>query len=77
VPPVVNVLVRELARLERFLAPASDGEAPAQAQVHRLRPGAAEEGAAEEGATEGGAEVGASLRAVAPAVPSFAAGRRR
>ncbi len=67
VPPVVNVLVRELAPLERFLAPASDGEAPAQAQVHRLRPDAAEEGA----------EVGASLRAVAPAVQSFATGRRR
>ena len=68
VPPVVNVLVRELAPLERFLAPAAGEQAPAQAQVHRLHPDSGEQDAA---------EVGASLRAVAPAVQSFAAGRRR
>ena len=38
VPPVVNVIVRELAPLERFLAPAAGEQVPAQAQVHRLRP---------------------------------------
>ncbi len=68
VPPVVNVIVRELAPLERFLAPCAGELTPAQAQVHRLRPDPAEQDAA---------EVGASLRAVAPAVQSFAAGRRR
>ena len=36
VPPVVNVIVRELAALERFLAPAAGEEVPAQAQVHHL-----------------------------------------
>ncbi len=68
VPPVVNVLVRELAPLERFLAPAAGEQAPAQAQVHRLRHDPAE---------QDGAEVAAGLRAVAPAVQSFASGRRR
>ena len=57
VPPVVNVIVRELAALERFLA----GEEDSGASVHRLP----------------GAEVGAGMRAVAPPVQSFAAGRRR
>ena len=61
VPPVVNVIVRELLALERFVAPALGEEAPAQAQVHRLP----------------GAEVGAGMRAVAPPVQSFASGRRR
>jgi error-prone DNA polymerase len=76
VPPVVNVLVRELAALERFLAPAAGEEAPAQARVHRL-PGVAPAGAGEADRDgEDGAEVGAGLRAVAPAVQSFAAGRR-
>jgi error-prone DNA polymerase len=69
VPPVVNVLVRELAPLERFLAPAAGERVPAPAQVHRLRPAAP--------AQEEAAEVAAGLRAVAPAVQSFAAGRRR
>ena len=78
VPPVVNVVVRELAALERFLAPASGEEAPTQAQVHRL-PGAVADGAAQTGcdAEEDGAEVAAGMRAVAPPVQSFAAGRRR
>ncbi len=78
IPPVVNVVVRELAALERHLAPAPGEEAPAQAQVHHL-PGAVAEGAAQTGrdAAEDGAEVGAGMRAVAPPVQSFAAGRRR
>ncbi len=58
VPAVVNVIVRELAPLERFLV---GEEADAGARVHRLP----------------GAEVGANMRAVAPPVQSFAAGRRR
>ena len=69
IKPVVNVLVRELAPLESFL-PASLDESGAGtgASVRRLRrPDADEEDA----------EVGATMRAVAPAVQSFAAGRRR
>ncbi len=97
---VVNVIVRELAALERFLAPAAEEEeAHAQAQVHRLpgiaaaRPGIAAARASASAAAstkdcdgaeggvgddaEDGVAVGASLRAVAPPVQSFAAGRRR
>ncbi len=83
VPPVVNVIVRELAPLERFLAPAVGEHALAQARVHRLRPDPAEQDGA--GLTDGdvagpdmedAAEVGAGMRAVAPPVQSFAAGRR-
>jgi error-prone DNA polymerase len=61
--PVINVIVRELAPLERFLPGGIDEEAGADraARVHRLP----------------GAEVGSSMRAVAPPVQSFAAGRRR
>ncbi len=78
VPPVVNVVVRELAALERHLAPAAGEEAPVQAQIHRL-PGAVADGAAQTDreAEEDGVEVGAGMRAVAPPVQSFAAGRRR
>ncbi len=78
VPPVVNVVVRELAALERHLAPAPEEEVAAQAQVHRL-PGAVADGAAQTGreTEEDGAEVGATMRAVAPPVQSFAVGRRR
>ncbi len=60
IAPVVNVVVRELAALERYVA---GEDAPSQAQVHRL--------------PVADAAVGAGLRAVAPAVQSFAAGRRR
>ncbi len=86
VPPVVNVVVRELAALERFLAPAAREEVTARAQVHRLRPDpAAQDGAgsADDGDGTGrdaeadGAKVGAGMRAVAPPVQSFASGRRR
>jgi error-prone DNA polymerase len=83
VPPVVNVIVRELAALERFLAPAAGEETPARAQVHHLPAATAAAAAAGAGGMaecaeeEDGAAVGAGLRAVAPAVQSFAAGRRR
>ncbi|HEY7830891.1 MAG TPA: DNA polymerase III subunit alpha [Solirubrobacteraceae bacterium] len=68
---VLNVIVRELAALESFLTPE---EPRSEARVHRLpigQPAAA--GEEEEDATE----MGASMRAVAPPVQSFAAGRRR
>jgi error-prone DNA polymerase len=72
VRPVINVIVRELAPLERFLDGGVEGpeEVAASARVRRL-PGV--EGA--EGVD--GAEVGSSMRAVAPPIQSFAAGRRR
>jgi error-prone DNA polymerase len=87
VRPVVNVLVRELAALERYL-PAEALDREAAGAVSRLRsaaPGQGQgqgegEGEAEEGgaaAELGAAEVGSSMRAVAPPVQSFAAGRRR
>jgi error-prone DNA polymerase len=81
--PVINVIVRELAPLERYLSGGvEDGEEPAaSARVHRL-PGSPEESRAEESRADGeeqapSAEVGSSMRAVAPPVQSFAAGRRR
>jgi error-prone DNA polymerase len=68
---VLNVIVRELAALEGFVA----AEEPrSEARVHRLH---AERIAAAEGEEEDSAEMGASMRAVAPPVQSFAAGRRR
>lgn len=68
---VLNVIVRELVALEGFL----DAEEPrSEARVHRLH---AERVAASEGDEQDGAEMGASMRAVAPPVQSFAAGRRR
>jgi len=75
---VINVIVRELAALERFLSP--DAAARAQsARVHRLSSAAGPQRetpaiAAEEDAA---VEVGASIRAAAPPVQSFASGRRR
>jgi error-prone DNA polymerase len=80
VRPVVNVIVRELAALERFVAPVAGENLPAQAEVRHLpaaAAAAARAGAADRDGEESGAEVGAGLRAVAPAVQSFAAGRRR
>jgi error-prone DNA polymerase len=71
---VVNVIVRELAALERFLSGGieDDEQAATAAQVHRLP--ASEPPASAE---EEGVEVGSSMRAVAPPVQSFAMGRRR
>ncbi len=69
---VVNVIVRELAPLERFVSGGLEqeqGEA-AGARVRRLP------GPPSEREPEGG-EVGASLRAVAPPMQSFGRGRRR
>jgi error-prone DNA polymerase len=80
---VVNVIVRELAALERFLSPdAEDGEQPAAtARVHRLpareRTPASERATAADRAGEQDFEVGSSMRAVAPPAQSFAMGRRR
>jgi len=74
--PVINVIVRELAPLERFLVGGAEDEPGMQAgaQVHRL-PGAANgPGAVEE---PDGAEVGSSIRAAAPPMQSFGMGRRR
>jgi error-prone DNA polymerase len=76
---VVNVIVRELAPLERFLPGGVEEEGQAvTARVRRLRrregPAAPEVGGEEE--VESG-EVGSSMRAAAPPVQSFAMGRRR
>jgi error-prone DNA polymerase len=83
VRPVINLIVRELEPLERFLPGGLDESAGAGAPVRRLR--GLEHGrraAVGEGVETGeeeveGAEVGSSMRAVAPPVQSFAAGRRR
>jgi error-prone DNA polymerase len=90
---VLNVLVRELAALERFLGPAGADGLPAGGSpgVSRLpvtdpvHTDGEEGGSEERGGAEGGnsgeegdsAEMGASMRAVAPPVQSFASGRRR
>jgi error-prone DNA polymerase len=81
--PVVNVIVRELAALERHLAggvEGADGTAES-ASVHHL-PGSGD--AAADGATPAeaeehlrAAEVGSSMRAAAPPMQSFGGGRRR
>jgi error-prone DNA polymerase len=77
---VVNVIVRELAPLERFLpggVEEAEGQA-ATARVRRLRgrerPAVSQAGGEEH--VESG-EVGSSMRAAAPPVQSFAMGRRR
>jgi error-prone DNA polymerase len=72
---VVNVIVRELAALERFLSGDVEGaeEPVTTARVHHL-PAAERSPAAAE---EDDVEVGSSMRAVAPPVQSFAMGRRR
>jgi error-prone DNA polymerase len=80
IAPIVNVLVRELFALERFLAPVPGEASATQAQVHRLpqlQPRQDERVAPAEEAAEEGAALGASLRAVAPPVQSFGVGRRR
>jgi len=76
---VVNVIVRELIALERFLADGIEGRegAAAAGRLHHL-PGARQAaGEAHDGERVNGAEVGSSMRAVAPPVQSFAQGRRR
>jgi error-prone DNA polymerase len=72
---VVNLIVRELAALERFVSGGVEGaeREAAAASVHRLPVG---EPTASEQEDEA-AEVGSSMRAVAPPIQSFAMGRRR
>jgi error-prone DNA polymerase len=76
--PVINVIVRELVALERFLGvggnPISD-EAEAR-QVARVRQLPQRRRAPAEDALEE-AEVGSSMRAAVPPMQSFGAGRRR
>jgi error-prone DNA polymerase len=73
--PVINVLVRELAPLERFLPgglehDGSEQEAPVRSlPLRQGQPPGSEE--------EDGAAVASSMRAVAPPIMSFASGRRR
>ena len=69
--PVINVIVRELAPLERFLpGGVEEAEAAASARVHHLPTAGGEKEA-------DAVEVGSSMRAAAPPIQSFAAGRRR
>jgi error-prone DNA polymerase len=70
---VVNLLVRELAELERFIAGGVEGEEreAALARVHQLATPAQ---APDE---DDAAAVGSNMRAVAPPIQSFAMGRRR
>ncbi len=72
---VVNLIVRELAALERFVSGGVEGiEREADgASVHRLPVGESTGSEQEDEA----AEVGSSMRAVAPPIQSFAMGRRR
>jgi error-prone DNA polymerase len=67
---VVNVIVRELAALERFLSGgAADSEQEAaRARVHQLP---------DPDSSPEDAEVGSTMRAVVPPMQSFGAGRRR
>jgi error-prone DNA polymerase len=78
---VVNLLVRELAELERFVAGgvASEEREAALARVHQLPIARrATEAEAAAGENEDDAlDVGSSMRAVAPPIQSFAMGRRR
>jgi error-prone DNA polymerase len=75
--PVINVIVRELAPLERYLPGGVDDAAgaAASARVHQL-PGLERAPRSAQDELDG-AEVGSSMRAAAPPVQSFAAGRRR
>jgi error-prone DNA polymerase len=78
---VVNVIVRELAALERFLpADLAADDAASVARVHRLHARGHPQGAAPDappGEEQDGEVEVSSLRAVAPPVQSFAMGRRR
>jgi error-prone DNA polymerase len=80
--PVVNVIVRELVALERFLPGGVEGaEGAAAGRLHRL-PGARRAAVGKDDVHEAdeqvrAAQVGSSMRAVAPPVQSFARGRAR
>ena len=69
---VINVLVRELVALERFLSSTEGGVVDSR-RVSRLPMADQTQSPGE----EDGAEMGANMRAVAPPVQSFASGRRR
>jgi error-prone DNA polymerase len=77
--PVVNVIVRELTALERYLPGGVEGSGDT-ARVHHL-PGSLEIAAGAAGAEAeeevAGADVGSSMRAVVPPMQSFGGGRRR
>jgi len=73
--PVINLIVRELEPLERFLDADLDESSGEQGTLHRLP--ATPLTAEETGEDSGGAEVVSSMRAVAPPIQSFASGRRR
>jgi error-prone DNA polymerase len=75
---VVNVIVRELEPLERYLPGGIEAgeESAARARVHSLADRRAVP-AVEDEDEESAAEVGAGMRAAAPPVQSFAMGRRR
>jgi error-prone DNA polymerase len=76
---VVNLLVRELAELERYVSGGVEGEEreAALARVHQLPVSAPDADAGEDAVEDDAAEVGSSMRAVAPPIQSFAMGRRR
>jgi error-prone DNA polymerase len=74
---VTNLIVRELAALERFLAP-DPAEGDSSARVHHLPAASPSAEQLRIGEDEDAASaVAASMRAVAPPIQSFAAGRRR
>jgi error-prone DNA polymerase len=74
--PVINVVVRELASLERFLAGGLEGaEDGAGGDLRRL-PRSPAAGTGEGSEEPPGEEVASSMRAAAPAVQSFGRGRR-
>jgi error-prone DNA polymerase len=75
---VVNLIVRELAALERFVSGGVQGgeREAASARVRHL-PTPEHERAPQSDQDEQVVEVGSSMRAVAPPIQSFAMGRRR
>jgi error-prone DNA polymerase len=75
IKPVINLLVRELEPLERYVEGGLSEHAAEGATVHRLH--GTEQGQAAEADELDGADVGSSMRAVAPPIQSFASGRRR
>ncbi|TMK25277.1 MAG: hypothetical protein E6G62_05780 [Actinobacteria bacterium] len=74
--PVVNVIVRELAPLERYLSGGVEGAGAGESAPVRHLP-ASRDAPAEVEEQVQGAEVGSSMRAAAPPMQSFGGGRRR
>jgi error-prone DNA polymerase len=76
---VVNVIVRELAPLERFVTDSLEQEraGATPARVHRLSDRRAQQSQVDGEQDLDGGEVGSSMRAAAPPIQSFAQGRRR